>query len=98
MKALLTGLLFTGCAAYSYAHPVGFPGDTTRKEKPLYVLQHSMPVVVLQQANVVFPSNLAGHAEASLDYIEKFSERRRDYLLRMYNQGEKILSQGSKDF
>lgn len=98
MKALLTGLLFTGCAACSYAYPVGFPGDTTRKEKPLYVLQHSMPVVVLQQANVVFPSNLAGHEEASLDYIEKFSERRRDYLLRMYNQGKKFFPKVQKIF
>ena len=98
MKALLTGLLFTGCAACSYAYPVGFPGDTTRKEKAIVCASafHAGCGTATGQCGV--PSNLAGHEEASLDYIEKFSERRRDYLLRMYNQGKKFFPKVQKIF
>lgn len=42
-------------------------------------------------SNVVFPDILKGNEEASLDYIEKFSVKRRDYLIRMYTKGKKLL-------
>lgn len=45
----------------------------------------------LAAANVVFPDILKGNEDASIDYIEKFSVRRRDYLIRMYTKGKKLL-------
>lgn|GEM_PF-468188 len=46
---------------------------------------------VLEAANVEFPDILKGNEEATIDYIEKFSVRRRDYLIRMYTKGSKLL-------
>lgn len=46
---------------------------------------------VLETSNVEFPEILKGNEEASLDYIEKFSVRRRDYLIRMYTKGKSLL-------
>lgn len=42
-------------------------------------------------ANVEFPEILKGNEDASLDYIQKFSEKRREYLIRMHNKGKKLL-------
>lgn len=42
-------------------------------------------------SNVEFPEILKGNEEQALDYIEKFSNRRRDYLIRMYTKGKKLL-------
>jgi membrane-bound lytic murein transglycosylase D len=46
---------------------------------------------VLETSNVEFPDILKGNEEASIDYIEKFSVKRRDYLIRMYTKGKKLL-------
>lgn len=43
------------------------------------------------ESNVEFPEILKGNEDAAVDYIEKFSERRRDYLIRMYTKGKKLL-------
>lgn len=47
--------------------------------------------VVLEASNVEFPDILKGNEELSIDYIESFSVRRRDYLIRMYTKGKKLL-------
>jgi hypothetical protein len=44
--------------------------------------------VTVKEANVVYPDLLCGNEEQSLDYIEKFSANRRDYLIRTYNKGK----------
>lgn len=45
----------------------------------------------LATGNVQFPEILKGNEAASVDYIEKFSERRRDYIIRMHSKGKKLL-------
>jgi hypothetical protein len=45
----------------------------------------------IKESNVVFPEILQGEEDKSLDYIEKFSSRRKEYLHRMYNKGKKLL-------
>ncbi len=40
---------------------------------------------------VEFPEILKGNESQTLDYIERFSERRRDYLIRMYQKGKTLL-------
>lgn len=46
---------------------------------------------VVAEANIEFPEILKGNEEASSDYIEKFSARRREYLIRMYTKGKTLL-------
>lgn len=43
---------------------------------------------VVKQANVVYPDLLCGAEENSVEYIEKFSANRREYLMRMYKKGK----------
>ncbi len=45
-------------------------------------------VYITKEANVVFPELLCGNEEQSLDYIEKFSTKRRAYLIRTYTKGK----------
>ncbi len=45
---------------------------------------------ITKDANVVFPDLLCGNESQSLDYIEKFSANRRDYLIRTYTRGKKF--------
>lgn len=49
------------------------------------------PVYFTKESNVVFPEILKGSEDETLDYIEKFSNRRREYLVRMYMKGKKFL-------
>lgn len=45
---------------------------------------------IIKEANVVYPLILQGNEKPSLEYIENFSDKRREYLLRMYAKGKKI--------
>jgi len=42
------------------------------------------------EPNVVFPEVLTGNEKQTLAYIEKFSDNRRTYLIRMYNRSKKF--------
>lgn len=44
---------------------------------------------ITKEANIVYPSVLQGNEEQSLEYIEKFSKNRRDYLIRTYKRSKK---------
>jgi Transglycosylase SLT domain len=44
---------------------------------------------VTKEANIVYPAVLQGNEEQSLEYIEKFSKNRRDYLIRTYKKSKK---------
>jgi len=46
---------------------------------------------MIKPSNVVFPEILRGNETETLDYIENFSKRRRDYLIRMYTRGRQFL-------
>lgn len=48
--------------------------------------------------NVVFPEILKGHEGQSMGYIEKFSTRRRDYIMRMYTKGKSLLQKAAGVF
>lgn len=49
-------------------------------------------------SNVVFPDILKGHEEQSLDYIQNFSTRRRDYIMRMHTKGKTLLQKAATVF
>ena len=46
---------------------------------------------ILKQSNVIFPDILKGNEDLASDYIASFSNKRRDYLVRMYTKGKNIL-------
>lgn len=88
MKSFITGIIFTGCASVSFAHPVNTPADTTRKDQTMVLPVQSLPTVTIREANIAFPPILAGQELLSIDYIEQFCERRRDYLIRTYQRSK----------
>jgi hypothetical protein len=49
------------------------------------------PAYYFKKSNVVYPEILTGNEEESLAYIEKFSSRRRDYIIRMHTKGKVLL-------
>lgn len=40
------------------------------------------------EANIIYPSILADHREESIDYIQKFSNNKRNYLIRTFKRGK----------
>ena len=55
------------------------------------VTKHDAGITEVEEpSNVLFPSILEAHREQSLEYIHKFSEKKRNYLIQVYNQGIKI--------
>ncbi len=64
--------------------------DSAKKLLLAKLSKKETPAIVLKEANVVYPDLLCGNEEQSLDYIEKFSTTRRDYLIRTYNKGKKF--------
>ena len=44
-----------------------------------------------KQSNVIFPSILKGNEEESMTYIQNFSSKRKEYLVRMYKRGKILL-------
>ena len=61
--------------------------------KTTYAANNNIVPVTLtiKAANIVFPEVLKGNEAESIDYIENFSTKRRDYLIRMYTKGKKLL-------
>ena len=64
--------------------------DSAKKILVAKLSKKETPEIVIKEANVVYPDLLCGNEEQSLDYVEKFSAKRRDYLIRTYNKGKKF--------
>jgi membrane-bound lytic murein transglycosylase D len=62
-------------------------------KKPLLasVEKRVQPALSVKKSIVVFPEILKGNEEEALSYIEKFSTKRREYLIRMYSKGKQLL-------
>ncbi len=84
------GIFFTTVADCSYANISKNPTDTSRKALMASVDKKLESRVVLQEANIVYPDILLGNEEESIDYVEKFSAERKEYLIRTYNRSKKI--------
>ena len=50
---------------------------------------NSFTRTVIKEANIIYPSSLQAHMDESLDYVQKFSNKKRDYLIRTYQRGKK---------
>ncbi|MGG9970694.1 lytic transglycosylase domain-containing protein [Ferruginibacter sp. SUN002] len=86
LKVLLGLSVFASVNAYA-----GALGDTTKKVLIAGLEKKVDPVYITKPANIVFPDILKGNEEEAISYIEKFSTNRRDYIIRMYNKGKKLM-------
>lgn len=62
--------------------------DTTQKLIAASKIPAKNIAFLIKEANVVYPEILQGHEEESLEYVEKFSKNRREYLVRTYNRSK----------
>ena len=85
-KSFLILFFSLGCSAFAHA---GSIIDTTKKTFAAPVEKKADVTLVETASNVEFPLVLAGNEEETLEYIEKFSENRRAYVIRTYNRGKK---------
>lgn len=51
---------------------------------------NALSKTVVKEANIKYPSSLQDHIGESLEYVEKFSEKKRNYLIRTYQKGKKF--------
>lgn len=64
--------------------------DVTETKAPTDIIETKRTVnFVTKEANIVYPTVLKGNEEQSLEYVEKFSKNRRDYLIRTYKKSKK---------
>ena len=73
----------------SFANTIVNPTDTIRNTL-LASLDKSEETVVVQQANIVYPDILAGNEDESIDYVENFSSRRKNYIINTYNRSKQL--------
>ncbi len=70
--------------------------DSSKKVLLAALIKKDAAYITIKEANVVYPNLLLGNEEQSLDYIEKFSTNRRDYLIRTYNRGKRFFPKAVK--
>jgi membrane-bound lytic murein transglycosylase D len=72
------------------------PPDTAKKILFAELKKNTEPTYIVKEANISFPEILKGNEDESLNYIEKFSETRRGYLIRTFNKGKKLFPKAEK--
>jgi membrane-bound lytic murein transglycosylase D len=71
---------------------------TDSTKNPLLAVVKTESSYFTVASNVAYPSLLVGNEEETMDYIEKFAENRRDYLLRMHKKGKSFFPKIVKTF
>lgn len=84
----ITLLCITATATQSFAT------DTTRIQEPAAINGRETERAIAKEKKatknaIVYPALLEDDADRMLDYMEKFSEKRRGYLMRMYGKSKK---------
>ncbi|HMX36804.1 MAG TPA: hypothetical protein PKA94_05955, partial [Ferruginibacter sp.] len=64
------------------ASQAGSYTDTSKKSTPVQIDKKDAVDDEFPEPNINFPAVLAGNEDESLEYIEKFSENRRAYVIR----------------
>ena len=84
-----------GTAIFSLALTAQVEAQTVRTDSSAKLIaslnRKTETFYTIQEPNIVFPDILKGNEEQSIDYIQSFSNRRRDYLIRMFNKGKQFL-------
>ncbi len=84
------GIFFAICINNSFANTKKNPSDTTRKALLASNDIKSEQAIIVKEANIIYPDILAGNEHESIDYVEKFSTARKQYLIRTYNRSRKL--------
>lgn len=50
---------------------------------------------ITKESNIIFPAVLNGNEAQTLDYIEKFCNNRKDYIVRTYTKGKKYFGKAA---
>lgn len=82
--------LFTVTTFFSTINSVSAQNQKDTMKIPLLAAAEKIAEVkyIVKKSNVIFPEILKGNEEEMLPYIEKFSNKRREYLVRMYTKGK----------
>src|ERR1700692_4189559 len=82
LKILCGLFLITTVTSDGYASP----GDTTILLAN-NITKTPATITIEKIANIVYPVSFEADKQQYLDYVEKFSTSKRDYLVRMYDKG-----------
>jgi membrane-bound lytic murein transglycosylase D len=83
-------IFFAICINYSFAGTGINPPDTIRKNLLASLDKKSEGIIIVKQANIIYPDIFSGNEAESIDYVEKFSIARKDYLIRTYNRSKEL--------
>ena len=83
-------IFFSICINKSFAYNEINRGDTIHKELTASLDKSTETLVVLKEANVIYPEILSGNEAESIGYVEKFAASRKDYLRHTYNSSKKL--------
>jgi Transglycosylase SLT domain len=83
-------LLALGLFTASFANAQQATTDSAFKPQYASLTSKTEAVYITKEANVVFPALLAGNEAEMMDYVENFSTKRRDYLIRTFNRGKRF--------
>lgn len=89
---IIRSALFT-CLMMATGHLAKATGNLsdTLGRIPLSIMDKEISVLGNDKHyNVIYPDILSGNEEQTLAYIEKFSAKKREYLIRTYNKGKKF--------
>ena len=91
VKAFVASLLFCISVIKIFAFGTVNPEDTTRKSfSAPAIINKTGKLVVIKEANVEFPAILTGNESQSVDYVEKFFNARKNYLVRTYQRSKNL--------
>lgn len=97
LSKTLLSIVFAGLSCVNVkAAAAHIKTDSTKK--PLLAAIKKEAAYYTLTTNVAYPKILVGNEEETLDYIEKFAENRRDYLLRMHKKGKNMFPKIVKTF
>ncbi len=89
MIRILLNCGFLLASLFSFTIVSAFPVIDTNKVL-LAEAKMTEPLTITREANIVFPDILKGNEENSLDYIENFSSKKRNYLIHTYKKSTKL--------
>jgi len=65
--------------------------DSFQKIRLASAIEGKEQQYLVKESNVVFPDILKGNEDETMEYIQSFSNRRKEYLVRMYKKGKVLL-------
>ena len=91
VKFLFTLIICTVAGVVSVTKGAALPGDTSVLLANKMISEKIPTTITLaaKPSNVVYPETLQSHREQSVAYVEKFSSKKRNYLIHTYQRGKK---------